>query len=156
MANEITPKNGLIVRLSTSREPENFDYTQHLAAYYGALRETAHINFPYQVNLLTRARGILAHRDIKALRKASPEEKHEIVAEEIIKKDRLDPSYKLARRPWDDLGGNLIGMSTRVLGKQFLAENDGKYSVNEGLLKEAYSHTDALKSMAFQYKNAEA
>ena len=93
---------------------------------------------------------------IKKLRRASPEEKHEIVAEEIIKKDGLHPSYKLARRPWDSIGGNLVGMSARVLGKQFITEKDGKYTVNDGLLKEAYSHTDALKTMSFQYTNPEA
>ena len=102
-----------------------------------------------------------AVQGLKELEETDESERKDIVADRITKEDRLTSNYRNFRRDWNGLYDQMRMNYSRVIGKQLLKENNGNYSINEELLKEAYSNVDSLKKMspvakAYQEANKKA
>lgn len=85
---------------------------------------------------------------LKALQDAGDSERNEMVADLITEQRGLSDNYKNFRRPWGELGNQMIENYTRVIGKQLLKETNGKYSINEEVLKKAYDNPESIKKMS--------
>ncbi|MEK6841392.1 MAG: hypothetical protein AABX45_02255 [Nanoarchaeota archaeon] len=89
-----------------------------------------------------------AVNNLKDLDNLEDSERPNAVADKIIEQNRLTDNYRNFRRDWNSMYGQLRANYTRIIGKQLLKESNGKYSINEELLKEAYSNVEAAKKMS--------
>ncbi len=85
---------------------------------------------------------------LKELNEAEQEERKDIVADKSINKNRLTDNYRNFRRDWNNMYEQMRINYLRVIGKQLLKESNGKYRINEELLKQAYCNVESIKEMS--------
>ena len=89
-----------------------------------------------------------AANDLKELREASPDERANIAATLTTQKHRLSSNFPNLVKDWNKEADGLEAMYARVIGKALVEQKDGNYTINQGLLKEAYGNVDSIKKMS--------
>ena len=89
-----------------------------------------------------------AANDLKELREASPDKRANIAATLTTQKHRLSSNFPNLVKDWNKEADGLEAMYARVIGKALVEQKDGNYTINQGLLKEAYGNVDSIKKMS--------
>ena len=89
-----------------------------------------------------------AVNSLKELDNLKDSERPNAIADKVIEDNRLSGNYRNFRRDWNGMYEQLRTNYTRIIGKQLLKEDKGKYVINEKLLKEAYGNVEAAKKMS--------
>jgi hypothetical protein len=96
---------------------------------------------------------VKAVNSLKELNNLEDSERPNAVADKVIEENRLSDNYRNFRRDWNGMYEQLRTNYTRIIGKQLLKEDKGKYVINEKLLKEAYSNIESAKKMSPMVKS---
>ena len=113
----------------------------------GSLAKDLDLSKDYIANENANKDLVEAVAGLKELDSLEDSERPNAVADNMIGKYQLGDNYRNFRRDWGGMYDQMRSNYIKMIGKQLLKEDGGKYAINDKLLKEAYGNSEAVKKM---------